>query len=136
MCYFRTNGLSIFSILVIINLIKFKMKKSLLLLLVAFMSVGSLMAQDKITDSDYCTFQDDTVVQYVDGKPTTISSAVTLKDGTSVSPDGSYTCSKGKFYKLKDGECLGASGKKYKSEEALFAHLQKAKKKLLSKMKK
>jgi len=111
------------------------MKKSLLLLLVAFMSVGSLMAQDKIIDSDYCIFQDNAIVQYVDGKPTTISSAVTLKNGTTVNPDGSYINSKGKSARLKDGECLGMSGKKYKSEEALFAHLQKEKKKLLHKTK-
>ncbi len=110
------------------------MKKPLLLLLVAFMSVGSLMAQDKIIDSDYCTYQDNTIVQYVDGKPTTISAAVTLKNGVTVNPDGTYTNNKGKSGKLKDGECIGMSGKKYKSEEALFAHLQKEKKKLLSKM--
>jgi len=111
------------------------MKKPLLLLLVMFISVGSLMAQDKIVDSDYCIFQDNTVVQYVDGKPTTITSVVTLKNGTTVNPDGSFTSSKGKSATLKDGECLGMSGKKYKSEEALFIHLQKEKKKLLHKIK-
>ena len=111
------------------------MKKSLLLLLVTIVSIGSLKAQDKIVDSDYCIYQDNTIVQYVDGKPTTISSAVTLKNGTTVNPDGSFTTSKGKTSKLKDGECLGMSGKKYKSEEALFAHLQKEKKKLLNKIK-
>ena len=111
------------------------MKKTILLL-ITFMTVGSIMAQDNITDSDYCIFQDDSVVQYVDGKPTPISAAVTLKDGTTVKSDGTYTNSKGKSAKLKDGECLGMSGKKYKSEEALFAYLQKEKKKLLSKMKK
>ena len=111
------------------------MKKSLLLLLVTFVSIGSLKAQDTIVDSDYCIFQDETVVQYVEGKPTTITAAVTLKNGTRVNPDGSYTTSKGKSSKLKDGECLGMSGKKYKSEEALFMHLQKEKKKLLNKIK-
>ncbi len=111
------------------------MKKPLLLLLVAFISIGSLMAQDNIVDSDYCIFQDNTVVQYVKGKPATITSAVILKNGTTVNPDGSFTNSKGRSATLKDGECLGMSGKKYKSEEALFAHLQKEKKKILNKIK-
>lgn len=111
------------------------MKKTLLLFLATFISVGSLMAQDNIVDSDYCIFQDNTVVQYVDGKPTIITSAVTLKNGTIVNPDGSFTTSKGKSGTLKDDECLGMSGKKYKSEEALFAYLQKEKKKLLQKIK-
>lgn len=112
------------------------MKKSILLVVVTLMSFGSLMAQDKITDSDYCVFQDNTVVQYIDGKPTTISAAVTLKDGSTVSADGMHTSSKGKTTQLKAGECVGMSGKKYKSEEALFVYLQKEKKKLLKKMKK
>jgi len=111
------------------------MKKPLLLLFVTIVSVGSLMAQDKIVDSDYCIFQDNTVVQYVDGKPTTITSAVTLKNGTTLNPNGSFTSSKGKSGTLNDGECFGMSGKKYKSEEALFVHLQKEKKKLLNKIK-
>lgn len=108
------------------------MKKGLLLLVALIFSIGSITAQDKITDSDYVIFQDGDVVQYVDGKPSKITAAVTLKNGTTVAPDGSYT-SKGKSAKLQDGQCFGMSGKMYKSEEKLFAHLQKEKKKLLNK---
>lgn len=111
------------------------MKKGLLLLVALVFSLGSVMAQDKIVDSDYVIFQDGEVVQYVDGHPKTITATVTLKNGATVSPDGSFTA-KGKSGKLQDGQCFGMSGKMYKSEEKLFAHLQKEKKKLLSKMKK
>ncbi len=110
------------------------MKKSLLLLVALMFSVGTLMAQDKIVDSDYCIFQDGTVVQYTDGKPITIKAAVTLNNGTIVNPDGTYMAGS-KSASLSDGQCLGMSGKMYKSETHLYAAVQKKKKKLYRKIK-
>ena len=63
--------------------------------------------------------------------PATIKEAVTLKDGSVVQTDGSYVCSKNKKFNLKEGECLGVSGKKYATEEKLFQKLQHEKKKLM-----
>jgi len=110
------------------------MKKSLLLLAVFVFSIGSLMAQDKIVDSDYCILQDGAVVQYVDGKPAPISAAITLNNGTKVNPDGTYMAGN-KSSKLTDGQCFGMSGKMYKSETHLYAAVQKKKKKLYKKIK-
>ena len=109
------------------------MKKLILLMAVLFVSTSALVAQEKLLDQDYCIMQDNEVVMYTNGIPKTITSAVTLKDGSVVQPDGSYTCSKNKNFKLKEGECLGMSGKKYASEEKLFQKLQAEKKKMLKK---
>ena len=108
------------------------MKKLVLLVVALFLSTGALLAQD-IVDQDYCIMQDGEVVQYTKGKPAVITAAVTLKDGSVVQPDGSYVCSKNKPFQLKEGECLGMSGKKYASEEKLYQKVQAEKKKLLKK---
>ena len=110
------------------------MKKLLLLITVLFISTGSLVAQDdKLIDQDYVIMQDGEVVKYTEGQPATIKDAVTLKDGSVVQPDGNYVCGKNKEFSLKEGECLGMSGKKYASEDKLFQKLQSEKKKLLKK---
>ncbi len=110
------------------------MKKLILLITVLFISTGALVAQDNtIVDQDYCIMQDGAVVKYTKGMPATITDAVTLKDGSVVQPDGSYVCSKNKNFQLKEGECLGMSGKKYASEEKLYQKLQHEKKKILKK---
>ena len=110
------------------------MKKLILLITALFISTGTLLAQDdNLIDQDYVILQDNVVVMYTKGMPETITEAVTLKDGSVVNPDGSYTCSKNKSFKLKEGECLGMSGKKYATEEKLFQKLQHEKKKMLKK---
>ena len=110
------------------------MKKLVLLITVLFISTGSIIAQDdKLIDQDYVIMQDGEVVKYTKGMPATIKDAVTLNDGAIVQPDGSYVCSKNKSFQLKEGECLGMSGKKYASEEKLYLKLQHEKKKLMKK---
>ncbi|MBT8303815.1 MAG: hypothetical protein KJP09_05035 [Bacteroidia bacterium] len=110
------------------------MKKTLLLIVVLFISAGSIMAQE-IKDRDYCIMQDGQIVMYEKGMPKVIKEAVTLKNGTVISPDGSYTSKTGKNGKLAEGECFGMSGHKYKSESQLIQAQQRQKKKLLKKTK-
>ncbi len=110
------------------------MKKVILLISILFIATGPLTAQDdKLVDQDYVIMQDGEVVKYTKGQPATIKEAVSLKDGSIVQPDGNYVCPKNKNFKLKEGECLGMSGKKYASEDKLFQKLQHEKKKMLKK---
>jgi len=108
------------------------MKKLVLLVFALFLTTGALLAQDKLIDQDYVIMQDNQIVKYTKGMPKNITEAVTLKDGSVVQPDGSYVCSKNKNFQLKEGECLGMSGKKYASEDKLFQKLQHEKKKMLN----
>jgi hypothetical protein len=109
------------------------MKKLVLLVFALFIAAGSVLAQDKLVDQDYVIMQDNQAVKYTKGMPENVTEAVTLKDGSVVQPDGSYVCSKNKNFQLKEGECLGMSGKKYASEDKLFQKLQAQKKKMLKK---
>jgi hypothetical protein len=107
------------------------MKKLVLLVFALFLVSGTVLAQDKLVDQDYVIMQDNQIVKYTKGMPENITEAVTLIDGSVVQPDGSYVCSKNKKFQLKEGECLGMSGKKYASEEKLFQKLQAQKKKMM-----
>lgn len=107
------------------------MKNIFLVLFFAFLSVGSIYAQDKnkIEDTNYCILLDEKIFVQQDGEITQLSEAFTLKNGTVLQPDGSYQLSNNTKAKLKDGECLGFSGKFYESQEKLNAALLKMYKK-------
>jgi len=106
------------------------MKKIYLILVLACLTSGTLFAQnqDKIEDANYCILLDGKVFQQHNGEINLLQKALELKNGTVVHPDGSYMVDNKKM-QLKDGECLGFSGKLYESQEKLNAALYKAYKK-------
>jgi len=108
------------------------MKNILLLILFAFLSIGSLYSQDKnkIEDANYCILLDGKVFAQVDGKIIQLEEPKELNNGTIVNPDGSYMLSNKSEAQLKDGQCIGFSGKLYESQEKLNQSLLKQYKKL------
>jgi hypothetical protein len=106
--------------------------KHIILVLVALM-VTVTQAQEKFVDQDYCVLQDGEVIVYKDGMPSALDKTLQLNNGFYVKPDGTYIVKNGKVVSLKEGECLGMSGKLYASEEKLNVKVQQHKKKLLKK---
>ena len=109
------------------------MKHIILVLVTLMISVTSAVAQEKFVDQDYCVLQDGEVLVYKDGMPSKLDKTLQLANGFYVKSDGSYTVNNGKIKQLKEGECLGMSGKLYASEEKLNVKLQMHKKKFLKK---
>lgn len=97
--------------------------------LVFLMSIGTAMAQDKKpVDSDYVVLLNEKVYHSDANGVNLIKGTLKLNNGTVVKEDGTYMLD-GKTMKLKDGECLGMSGKKYKSQLDLAKKLKKKMKK-------
>lgn len=112
----------------IFNLKYIKMKKFILMSFVFLMSLSTAMAQEKqekqLEDSNYVILLNDKVFHYTFEGVKPLTGTLTLKNGTVVKEDGTYIVDDKKMT-LKDGECLGLSGKKYKSQMDLAKRLKK-----------
>lgn len=95
------------------------MKKLVLLAVTLFFASGVVLAQDIALDSDYCILLNEKVYHYQEEGVNLLKEDLTLKNGTIVNPDGTLVLKNGKQEKLKDGECIGMSGKKYKDQASL-----------------
>jgi len=99
---------------------------------VFLMSIGTAMAQDRqderLVDSDYVILLNDKVFHYTFDGVEELKGEIKLKNGTVIKDDGTYMVGD-KSMKLADGECLGMSGKKYKSQADLSKKLRKKMKK-------
>lgn len=108
------------------------MKNIFLLLVLAFLTTGSLIAQDKnkIIDANYCIFVDGKVFKQQDGVIALLEDNLKLENGTIVYPNGSYRLKDETKLFLKEDECIGFSGKVYESQDELNKVLYKKYKKL------
>ncbi|MBU2938668.1 hypothetical protein KO494_03850 [Lacinutrix sp. C3R15] len=106
--------------------------KSLFLLIFVFLSSGNLLAQEqqKIEDANYCIFIDGKIFKQQNGEIARLETNFRLNNGTIIYPNGSYRLKNEDKFFLKEGECIGFSGKVYKSQEALNEVLYKKYKKL------
>lgn len=106
------------------------MKKLLFIAFTLFLGVNSLMAQDakQIEDSNYVILLDNKVFHYTASGVVILEESLTLNNGTVVKNDGQFVIGN-KSSKLTDGQCIGMSGKLYKSQEALTKKLFKLMKK-------
>lgn len=105
------------------------MKKLLLLSFALLFSATTLFAQDKkVEDSNYVILLNEKVFHYTFDGVVELKSDLKLNNGAVVKADGTYMVD-GKSMTLKDGECLGMSGKKYKDQATLAKKLQKQLKK-------
>lgn len=108
------------------------MKKLILMSFVFLMSIGTVMAQDKqdkqLEDSNYVILLNEKVFHYTFDGVKPLKGTLKLNNGTVVKEDGTYMVGD-KSMKLADGECLGMSGKKYKSQADLSKKLRKKMKK-------
>ena len=108
------------------------MKKLVLMSFVFLMSIGTAIAQEnqdkKVEDSDYVILLNDKVFHYTFDGVKALEGTLKLNNGTIVKQDGTYMLGD-KSMKLEDGECLGMSGKKYKSQLDLAKKLKKQMKK-------
>ena len=95
------------------------MKKLVLLVLTLFLTSGTLLAQDLAVDSNYCILFNEKLFHYDKDGVSLLSEDLSLKDGTIVKPDGTVVLKNGDTSKLKDGECIGMSGKKYRDQVTL-----------------
>ncbi|AEH02465.1 DUF6799 domain-containing protein [Lacinutrix sp. 5H-3-7-4] len=100
------------------------MKKLILMSFVFLMSIATAIAQEKPVDSDYVILLNDKVFHYTFEGVKPLKEDLKLKNGTVVKPNGTYILDD-KSMKLSDGECLGMSGKKYKSQADLNKKLKK-----------
>ncbi|QRM90127.1 hypothetical protein FG167_13080 [Lacinutrix sp. WUR7] len=97
------------------------MKNIFLLLILIFFATGSLCAQDKneIEDANFCVAVDGKVFKHQNGEVVLLEKIIKLNNGTIVYPNGGYRLkNEDKFY-LKEGECIGFSGKIYESQDKL-----------------
>lgn len=108
------------------------MKSLCFLLIFAFLSSGTLLAQEqqKIEDANYCIFVDGKVFKQHNGEIAQLQAYLKLNNGTIIYPNGSYRLKNEDKFFLKEGECIGFSGKVYKSQEALNKTLYKKYKRL------
>ncbi|MDO6596823.1 hypothetical protein Q4512_07835 [Oceanihabitans sp. 2_MG-2023] len=103
------------------------MKNIYLLFLLAFFTTGSFFAQDKteIEDANFCISIDGKVFKNQNGKIDLLEKIFKLNNGTIVYPNGSYRLTNEEKFFLKEGECIGFSGKIYESQDALNVALYK-----------
>ena len=97
------------------------MKNIFLLLILISIATGSLCAQDKneIVDATFCVGVDGKVFKHQNGEVVLLEKIIKLNNGTIVYPNGGYRLkNEDKFY-LKEGECIGFSGKIYESQDKL-----------------
>ncbi|WP_299886511.1 DUF6799 domain-containing protein [uncultured Lacinutrix sp.] len=104
------------------------MKKFILMSFIFLLSIGTAMAQEKqdkqLEDSNYVILLDGKVFHYTFEGVKPLAEKLTLNNGTVVNKDGTYMVGDKKMT-LKDGECLGLSGKKYKNQMDLAKRLKK-----------
>ena len=105
------------------------MKKLLVIVCTFLMFTGMLQAQDKTREKeeakssvkkqdrahmeDHFMFQAGKLYQMKKGMKTEVKTAVTLKNGLIVNPDGSYMMKSEERKQLKNGECLDMAGNHY-----------------------
>jgi len=103
------------------------MKNIFLLLILMLFTSGSLFSQDKkeIVDANFCVSVDGKVFKHENGEIILLEKIIKLNNGTIVYPNGGYRLkNEDKFY-LKEGECIGFSGKVYESQDKLNVILYK-----------
>ncbi|WP_417556821.1 DUF6799 domain-containing protein [Mesoflavibacter zeaxanthinifaciens] len=103
------------------------MKQVILLVFALFMTTGAVIAQDKmqVEDANYVILLNEKVFQYKKTGVELLKSDLKLNNGTVVKTDGSYITKDGDKMMLKDGQCLGMSGKLYKDQATLSKKLKK-----------
>lgn len=95
-----------------------------LLLLAAYVVLGTTVLTAQERDQDRIQDQDRTKLVMVDGEMLELRDRAqirlmeqqTLQDGTVIHPDGSYQTRDGERLRLQNGECLDGDGIKYRNE--------------------
>lgn len=103
------------------------MKQIFLFVFALFITTGAVMAQDKmqVEDANYVILLNEKVFHYKKTGVELLKSDLKLNNGTVVKTDGSYITKDGDKMMLKDGQCLGMSGKLYKDQATLSKKLKK-----------
>ncbi|WP_452230295.1 MULTISPECIES: DUF6799 domain-containing protein [unclassified Lacinutrix] len=103
------------------------MKNIFLLFILMLFTTGSLFSQDKkeIVDANFCVSVNGKVFKHENGEIVLLEKIIKLNNGTMMYPNGGYRLkNEDKFY-LKEGECIGFSGKVYESQDKLNVVLYK-----------
>ena len=103
------------------------MKHLILFVCALFLTTSAVLAQDnsKLEDANYVILLNEQVFHYTKDGVTLLKEDLKLNNDTVVKTDGTYTTKEGKTLQLKDGECLGMSGKLYKDQATLTKKLKK-----------
>ena len=71
--------------------------------------------QNAAVKNEHMVMKDGKMLHSMDGKEMQMQSDMTLKNGTTIKPDGSYQLKNGKQLHLRDGQCMNMNGRKYRS---------------------
>ena len=102
------------------------MKRLLIILVCAVIGSTALFAQDQ----DRLILVDGDVLQIRDLNQIRLQDKLTLSDGTTVNPDGTYQKKGNARLRLRNGECLDMSGVKYSNEHRYRSKIKQENKNL------
>jgi len=97
--------------------------KSIMLLAVTALLTLAVSAQtasghnQHSAQPEYFIMENGKMMQVISTNKSLMDKDISLADGTWLHPDGTYQSMNGKKYQLKNGECMGMDGIKYKSEK-------------------
>ena len=110
------------------------MKMMILVFMSMIMLTGTIVAQsqqeeqktqqDAVAKNEHLVMNDGKMMHNMDGKEMQIENDKTLKNGTTIKPDGSYQLKNGKQLSLRNGQCMDMNGRKYRSQGMFQRKLQ------------
>lgn len=110
------------------------MKKMILVSMAIIMLTGTLAAQNQqeekktgqhaVAGNEHLVMKDGKMLHNMDGKEMQSQNEMTLKNGTTIKPDGSYQLKNGKQLHLRNGQCMDMNGRKYNSQGMMQRQMQ------------
>ena len=110
------------------------MKKLFFVPMSLIMLTGTIVAQSQqekhkteqnaVEKNEHMVMKDGKLLHNMDGKEMQMQNDMTLKNATTIKPDGSYQLKNGKQLHLRNGECMDMNGRKYSSERMFQNKMQ------------
>ena len=110
------------------------MKKMILVSMSLILLTGTIVAQSQqeeqktqqnaVVEKEHLVMKEGKMMHNMDGKEMQMQNDMTLKNGTTVKPDGSYQLRNGKQLHLRNGQCMDMDGKKYRSHQMFQRKMQ------------